>query len=261
MERVRILLDRKTVPEIFYKYFEGANIYDSSCSQEAKVIYIDKDGGYFLKKAEKGSLETEALMTDYFYKKGLSAEVVEYFSGETDYLLTRRIKGEDCISEPHLDAPVRLCDTVSSLLRVLHETSFEDCPVKDRNKTYFETVESNFNKGIFSREQLPEKYKTLSKEEAFHLVQTHKKFFKNDVLLHGDYCLPNIILDDFKFKGFIDLGAGGVGDRHIDLFWGAWSLKFNLKTDKYRERFFDGYGRDKIIPEMIDIVDAAESFG
>ncbi len=38
--------------------------------------------------------------------------------------------------------------------------------------------------------------------------------------------------------GFIDLGNGGVGDRHIDLFWGAWTLFYNLKTDRHTERFF-----------------------
>ena len=81
------------------------------------------------------------------------------------------------------------------------------------------------------------------------------------VLLHGDYCLPNIMLDDWKLSSFIDLGNGGVGDRHIDLFWGAWTLWFNLKTDKYRNRFFDAYGRDKVDVEKIKIIAAAEVFG
>ncbi|MDE6108094.1 MAG: phosphotransferase, partial [Oscillospiraceae bacterium] len=75
------------------------------------------------------------------------------------------------------------------------------------------------------------------------------------------YCLPNIILRDWKLSGFIDVGNGGVGDRHIDLFWGAWSLEFNLKTDQYRRRFLDAYGRDQVDESILKIIAAAEVFG
>ena len=84
---------------------------------------------------------------------------------------------------------------------------------------------------------------------------------KSDTLLHGDYCLPNIMLENWRFTGFIDLGRGGIGDRHIDLFWGAWTLEFNLHTDKYGSRFLDAYGRDRVEEEMLRVVAAAEVFG
>ena len=85
--------------------------------------------------------------------------------------------------------------------------------------------------------------------------------FQNDTLIHGDYCLPNLLFDGWRFSGFIDLGSGGVGDRHIDLFWGAWTLFYNLKTDAYRDRFFDAYGRDRIDFDRLKAVAAAETFG
>jgi 2'-5' RNA ligase len=49
-------------------------------------------------------------------------------------------------------------------------------------------------------------------------------------------------LNDWVFSGFIDVDCGGIGDRHVDLFWGIWSLFFNLKTDKYRDRFLTHMG-------------------
>ena len=84
---------------------------------------------------------------------------------------------------------------------------------------------------------------------------------KADTLLHGDYCLPNILLDNWKFSGFIDLGAAGVGDRHIDLLWGIWTLRFNLGTNAYSQRFLDAYGRDKAQPELLRGMAALEAFG
>ena len=83
---------------------------------------------------------------------------------------------------------------------------------------------------------------------------------KTDTLLHGDFCLPNIMLDNWQFSGFIDLDGAGVGDRHIDLFWGMWSLQFNLKTDQYRQRFLDAYGRDDIGESLFPVVAAVEVF-
>ncbi|MCR4682109.1 MAG: phosphotransferase [Clostridiales bacterium] len=84
---------------------------------------------------------------------------------------------------------------------------------------------------------------------------------KSDVLIHGDYCLPNIILDGWSFSGFIDTGNGGMGDRHIDVLWGIWTLKFNLGTAKYTDRFIDAYGRDRIDPCLLRRVAAMEMIG
>ena len=59
----------------------------------------------------------------------------------------------------------------------------------------------------------------------------------------------------------IDVGCGGVGDRHIDLFWGVWTLAYNLKTDRYGERFLDAYGRDGVDVSLLHVIAAAEAFG
>ena len=80
-------------------------------------------------------------------------------------------------------------------------------------------------------------------------------------LLHSDYCLPNILLDRWRFSGFVDLDTGGVGDRHVDLFWAIWSLNYNLKTGKYRERFLDAYGREDVQEELFRVIAAVEVFG
>ena len=103
--------------------------------------------------------------------------------------------------------------------------------------------------------------KKSAPEEVWRFLQEEKHFLKNDTLLHGDYCLPNVMLDNWAFSGFIDLGNGGVGDRHVDLYWGAWTLNFNLGTDEFRGRFFDAYGRDKVDEDIVRIVASAEVFG
>ncbi len=261
MKRTEIKIDLNAYPESLHGFLDGARIYDSSCSPEARVIFIDKDKGYYLKSAERGSLKTEADMTDYFHSKGLGTEVLEYLSLERDWMLTEMVSGEDCTHKQYLDDPKRLCELTATLLRELHETDFSGCPVKDRTADYLKTAENNYKNGIFDLSLFPDNWGYASAEEAWSTFCEGRALLRSDTLIHGDYCLPNIMLDGWNFSKFIDLGNGGVGDRHIDLFWGAWTLNFNLKTDRYTERFFDAYGRDKVNADLLRVVAAAEVFG
>ncbi len=250
------------IPAAFNVYVRDARIFDSSCSPEARVYFIDKDGGYYLKRGASGSLAREAKMTDYFHQKGLGASVLGYSTDcECDWLLTERVSGEDCTHAEYLEDPKRLCDLIATRLRLLHEIDAFDCPIKDRMGEYVALAQENFRAGNYDSSHFPDSFGYASAEEAYSVLQDGKDALKNEVLIHGDYCLPNIMLDNWSFSGFIDLGNGGIGDRHVDLFWGAWTLMFNLGTDEYRDRFFDAYGRDKIDEDVLKVIAAAEVFG
>ena len=87
MKRTLITREISCFPDELRTLIQGSNIYDSSCSPEARVFYIEKDGGYYLKSAPKGTLKTEAEMTDYFHRKGLAPAIVTYLSLEKDWML------------------------------------------------------------------------------------------------------------------------------------------------------------------------------
>ena len=259
----RTTVDRidAALPSPLRKFIVGTTIYDSSCSPEARVYFIDKGEGYYLKTAKKGSLGREAQMTEYFHSIGYGTEVLDYISDESDFMLTRRMLGEDCTHEEYLREPKRLARLMGEELRRLHEYDYSNCPVKDRLSEYLSFAEERYLCDDYDKSHFPDSFGYSSGKEAISVLREGKGELKCEVLLHGDFCLPNIMLDNWHLSGFIDLGAGGVGDRHIDLFWGAWTLSFNLGTDKYRDIFFDAYGRDKIDLEKLKIVAAAEVFG
>lgn len=261
MKRREIKINKDAFPGVFANYFSCARVFDSSCSPEAKVYFIDRDVGYFLKVSEKGTLKREAELDAYFGAKGLGARVVSYLSEDKDYLLTERVIGEDCTDARYLADPKKLCDLIAKRLRALHSLDFSDCKVKNRNAEYIETLKTNHKNGKYDPSFLPPHMAKMTSEEAYGFALGAEEAFACDALIHGDYCLPNIILDDWRFSGFVDLGNGGVGERHIDLFWGAWTLAYNLKTDEYRDRFFDAYGRDAVDPDKLEIVAACEAFG
>ena len=261
MNRQRIAFDANTLPETLRAYAIGAQVYDSSCSAAARVYYLEKEQGFYLKKAPKGTLQREAAMCAFFHSKKLAPEVIAYESLEDDWLLTCRASGEDCTNALYIDDPLRLCDTAAQLLRMLHETPTAGCPVPNRTEEYLATARRNYRSGHYDVNLFPDNWGYASAEEAIGVIEETGKYLKSDTLLHGDYCLPNIMLDNWQFSAFIDLDTAGVGDKHVDLFWGTWSLQFNLKTDRYRQRFLDAYGTDGFEPELLRTVAAAEVFG
>ena len=262
MKRTEISVNITDFPAPFAHLLQNTRVFDSSCSPQARVYYIEKANGYFLKRAARGSLAKEAAQTNYFHSLGLSAAVLDYRTeGEYDWLLTARVAGEDCTHTDYLADPARLCDLIATRLRALHEQGTADCPVQDHTANYIATVEKNYRAGVFDPSFLPPVMGDMDKNAAYTYFEAHKHLLETNTLLHGDYCLPNILLNGWSFSGFIDLGNGGVGDRHVDLFWGAWTLGFNLGTDAYRDRFFDAYGRDLLDFDRIALVGFAECFG
>ena len=260
MNRRPIKLDPGTVPSQFHPFLQGSAIFDSSCSPAARVYFLDNGPGFYLKTAPKGTLQKEAAMTRFFHSKGLSAEVAAYESLDADWLLTVRLPGEDCLFPLYLQDPVRLCDTTAELLRMLHSTDPAGCPVPDRTADYLAAAQRCWQEKAYDITLFPDNWGYATPDEAWRVVEENGKFLHCDTLLHGDYCLPNIMLDNWQFSGFIDLDAGGVGDRHTDLFWAVWSLEFNLKTDRYRERFLDAYGRQDVCEDALRTIAAVEVF-
>ena len=65
------------------------------------------------------------------------------------------------------------------------------------------------------------------------------------VLSHGDFCLPNLFLDNGKISGFIDLEDTGIGDKWSDIADCYRSLKGNS------EGIFGGKNYPDVKPDLI----------
>lgn len=262
MKKTRITsIPFSDIPSEVASLAEGMPIYDSSSSPEARVYFIDREGGFYAKRAERGTLRNEGMMTDYFHSIGLAPRVEYYIESEYDWLVTRAADGEDLTSERYLSDPRRLAVMIGENLRSLHERSISGCPPRDRVTEYLSLAERNYRTGNYDKTHFPDSFGYASAEDAWARISKHGSTLCSEVLIHGDYCLPNIIAKDGKIREYIDLGAAGIGDRHIDIFWGVFTLEFNTGTDRYKDLFLDAYGRDRIDEEKLLTVAAAEVFG
>ncbi len=76
------------------------------------------------------------------------------------------------------------------------------------------------------------------------------------VFCHGDYCLPNVLVDPGgRAVGAIDWSDGGYADRRWDLATACWTIMFNLHSRDYIQPFYEGYGYAGP-PEDLDLFEA-----
>jgi kanamycin kinase len=74
---------------------------------------------------------------------------------------------------------------------------------------------------------------------------------RGNVLIHGDYCLPNVLVAGGALSGLIDVGQTGLGDPRKDLAAGVWTLQYNFGPGHARE-FLDAYGAPPMTDQEIE---------
>ncbi len=77
--------------------------------------------------------------------------------------------------------------------------------------------------------------KGLSPEKAFDKIQNDLKKHTTQILSHGDFCLPNILVTPEGKWSLIDWGKGGLGDPCRDLSALEGSLKRNIDEKAFPE--------------------------
>ena len=80
-----------------------------------------------------------------------------------------------------------------------------------------------------------------SAAELFEELMLRSRPEEDLVFTHGDYCLPNVIIDGEEVSGFVDWGRAGVADRYKDIALIVRSLEYNTGRD-LRAMFFEAYG-------------------
>jgi len=62
-----------------------------------------------------------------------------------------------------------------------------------------------------------------------------------NVLIHGDYCLPNVLVENGRLSGLVDVGLSGLGNPETDLAAGVWTLNY-IYGPGFARRFLEAYG-------------------
>lgn len=160
---------------------------------------------------------------------------------EYQYLLMSKVPGKMSCDMYYLEHPKKLLDLLAEALRMLWSIDISDCPRIRNLDTGLEEAKYRVENNLVDMEKTEP---TTFGEGGFENPEALLKWLENNrpdyepVLSHGDFCLPNIFIDDGRISGFIDLGDTGVADKWRDIALCYRSLKHN----------FDGTYGGKVYP-------------
>ena len=74
---------------------------------------------------------------------------------------------------------------------------------------------------------------------------------RGHVLIHGDYCLPNVLVHEGRLSAVVDVGRVGLGNPETDLAAGVWTLQYNYGKG-FARSFLDAYGWPPMSDDAIE---------
>src|SRR5579859_6961627 len=147
-----------------------------------------------------------------------------------NFLLLSEVPGlESCDAtfERNIPAIVRL---LAEGLRLIHGVEIADCPFDRRLAHTIALAKRRVEAGLVDESDFDEQRKKIRADELFRTLIKSRPEVEDVVFTHGDYCLPNILIEPSptRIAGFIDWGRAGIADRYQDLALAARSLAYNF---------------------------------
>ena len=202
----------------------------------------------FLKVVRKGWLPSAAAEAERTIWAGSYLPVPRILrAGATDdttWFISSALDGIAATSQEFRSDVPALVRRLAAGLRTFHSAPVAACPFSFRLDDALALAERRLQEGaIDPARDFHHEHARLSAPDAVRRLIAMRPAVEDLVVCHGDYCVPNVLIDDGAIAGFVDLGELGVADRWWDLAVATWSLDWNFGPG-YEEIFLDAYGTD-----------------
>jgi kanamycin kinase/aminoglycoside 3'-phosphotransferase-3 len=158
-----------------------------------------------------------------------------------DYLIMTEVPGEMACSEIYLNNPEELVRLLAEGIKMLQAVDILSCPFDLSLRNKLNTARERIEQNKIDTSDWEDNTLFKSPKELYDYLLTNQPD-EELVFSHGDYCLPNVIFQDRKISGFIDLGRAGVADKWQDIALCVRSLEHNLGNNGYIDLFFEYLG-------------------
>lgn len=199
------------------------------------------------------SVERQVQMMQWLEGQVPVPKVIAYeVENEKSYLLMSKVSGVMSCDTYYLEHPQELLKALASGLKMLWQVDVKECPVVRDLEAVLEEARMQVENGWVDLDNVePTTFGEggfESPEQLLEWLDNHRPSYE-PVLSHGDFCLPNVFLEDGQVKGFIDLGRAGVGDKWNDIALCYRSLKHNF-DGTYGGKVYEDFNPNMLFEEL-----------
>ncbi len=225
-------MDKLNLPRRIKEIIESEEYYTDDIGMSQSKVLIFKDKVLKIQPVTE-STKTESVMMSWLSGKLPVPKCLyhEEFDG-TDYLLMTKLNGKMACSDEYMNDPKLLVSIIAETLKQMWRVDISDCPVNWNTENKLIAAEKRMSDNFVDIENAENgthgagNFKTPK-----HLLEWLTAYRPEEelVLSHGDFCLPNIVIDNGKLSGLIDLGHMGISDKWQDIALCYRSLKHNFE--------------------------------
>lgn len=135
------------------------------------------------------------------------------------WLLMTAIPGKtayQCLDE-HPERAARTVEAIAGFLRTIHALPVDTCPFDSGHALRLAHARRRLEAGEVDTDDFGEDHRGWSPEQVWREMTALLPIEFEPVVTHGDFSLDNILLEDGRVTGCIDVGLAGVADRYQDL--------------------------------------------
>ena len=238
---------------------------------EARVwrCTVEGQSSWYLKAAPviaELRLDREAACMRWLRSHGVPVPAVHEYTrvDDDEYLLTEEASGLPASASEWNADRQRVAIALGNCLAALHATDAAGCPFDRRISRQLDEARVRVATGQVHADDFDASRRGRDAAGLFAELLATVPPREDLVLVHGDFCLPNVLLDrhasgELRVTGLIDCGRAGLGDRHQDLALAIRSLTYNIGSDVVSP-FLQAYGRPISDPATVEFFTVLDEF-
>ncbi len=163
-------------------------------------------------------------------------KIVEHVkTNKLSFLLMSKCLGKMACDNEFMKQPEYQAKLLAAALHEVWQINWKDCPYKNTLEDKLKQAEYNVANNLVDIDDCePDTYSKdgfKAPEALLYWLQCNRPD-EDLVISHGDFCLPNILFDNNRLTGLIDLGRCGVADKWCDI-----ALCYRSIKDNYMGRY------------------------
>ncbi|MDN4607685.1 APH(3') family aminoglycoside O-phosphotransferase [Sporosarcina highlanderae] len=176
-----------------------------------------------------------------------------------EYLLMSELKGVIASDQSHRGNLSAMLESLGAGLKTIHSVRIDSCPFNQSLEVKIEEAKNRVGQGLVDEDDFDEVRRGRKAIELFEELVLKRPLDEELVFTHGDYCLPNVIIEKQKVSGFIDWGRAGIADKYQDLALAIRSITSNFGKE-YVPFFLTGYGMTDLDETKVDFYQLLDEF-